>query len=212
MRNANCEIAAMGLDSPHQRLRWARQQHGQYVTPTDAARAFGWKTSTYLGHENGDRNPSRAAAKRYARAYRVRWEWLLDKEGSPTIARSSAKIIGEIGPGAKVHLYDDSKSLELSETPPGTVASTSALEVLGGSMRGIADSGWLVFFDDDRRPPGAELIGKLCILELKSGDILVRTLQPGRKRARYDLESTTEPTLRDQQVIWAARITWIKPR
>ena len=74
----------MVLDSPSKRLRWAREQHGRYSTPTEAARGFGWKTSTYLGHENGDRNPSRAAAKRYAKAYRVRWEWLLDNEGPPT--------------------------------------------------------------------------------------------------------------------------------
>lgn len=73
----------MALDSPAQRLRWAREQHGKYKTPTEAARAFGWKVSTYLGHENGDRNPSRAAAKRYGKAYRVRWEWLLDNEGAP---------------------------------------------------------------------------------------------------------------------------------
>lgn len=79
-------------------------------------------------------------------------------------------------------------------------------------MRGIADDGWLVFFDDEKEPPTTELFGKLCVLELKSGDILVRMLQPGRKKNKFDLESSTEPTLRDQDVRWAARVTWIKPR
>ena len=79
-------------------------------------------------------------------------------------------------------------------------------------MRGVADSGWLYFFDHEKKSPSHELIGKLCVVALKDGEILIRTLQPGRKRARYDLESPTEPTLRDQQVAWAARITWIKPR
>ena len=73
----------MALDSPAKRLRFARERHGKYATPTDAARAFGWPVSTYLGHENGDRNPSRAAARRYGRAYHVRWEWILEGEGSP---------------------------------------------------------------------------------------------------------------------------------
>ena len=202
----------MDLDSPAKRLRWARQQHGQYLTPTDAAKAFGWTVSTYLGHENGDRNPSRAAAKRYARQYRVRWEWLLEGEGSATTGRISASLVGAVGPGSSVLLYDNSKIRELSETPPGAVATTSALEVTGGSMRGIADDGWLVFFDDDRKAPTPALLGKLCVVELKSGDILIRTLQPGRKKGHYDLESATEATMRDQKVAWAARVTWIKPR
>ena len=79
-------------------------------------------------------------------------------------------------------------------------------------MRGIADDGWLVFFDDDRKAPTPALLGKLCVVELKSGDILIRTLQPGRKKGHYDLESATEATMRDQKVAWAARVTWIKPR
>jgi transcriptional regulator with XRE-family HTH domain len=202
----------MDLDSPDARLRWARQQHGQYPTPTDAAKAFGWTVSTYLGHENGDRNPSRDAAKRYARAYRVRWEWLLEGEGNPTTGKSAGRLVGSVDAGSHVFLYDNSKILEISETPPGAIATTSALEVMGGSMRGIADDGWLIFFDDDRKVPTPALIGKLCVLQLKSGDILIRVLQPGRKRGCYDLESATAPTMRDQRVAWAARVTWIKPR
>ena len=88
--NAYCvtqiaKIGPMSLETPSQRLKWARKQHGKYPSPTDAARAFGWKVSTYLGHENGDRNPSRATAKRYGRAYHIRWEWILEGEGVPSL-------------------------------------------------------------------------------------------------------------------------------
>src|SRR5258708_8991547 len=117
MRNANCEIADMGLDSPGERLRWARQQHGKYSTPTEAARAFGWTVSSYLGHENGDRIPSRAAAKRYARAYRVRWEWLLDNEGSPGI-RPAVKLVGYVDEGSKVIFYQPTEVKDCAELPP----------------------------------------------------------------------------------------------
>jgi len=201
----------MGLDSPAERLRWARQQHGQYSTPTDAAKAFGWTVSTYLGHENGDRNPSRAAAKRYARAYRVRWEWLLENEGAPGL-KPAVKLVGYVERGSKVVFYPTGEVKDCTELPPNVGVATVAVEVLGGSMRGVADSGWLFFYDDEKRPPTRELIGKLCVIALKNGDVLIRELQPSRKRGRYDLESATEPTLRDQQVSWAARITWIKPR
>jgi transcriptional regulator with XRE-family HTH domain len=66
------------LGTPAKRLRWARDNKTNYSTGTDAARAFGWTVSTYLGHENGDRSPSVKAAKRYAAAYKVPWAWILD--------------------------------------------------------------------------------------------------------------------------------------
>ncbi len=201
----------MVLDSFAKRLRWARNQHGQYPTGTSAAEAFGWKVSTYLGHENGDRTPKRPGAKRYAKAYRVRWEWLLENEGPATAKQQPVKIIGFVDAGGKVGFYQGEKVRDCAEEPPHVGVATVALEARG-SLRGVADSGWLYFFDDEKRPPSKELLGKLCIVALKGGEVLVRTLQPGRRRGRYDLESSTEPTLRDQQVEWAARISWIKPR
>lgn len=88
MRNALCDALGMdALDTPAKRLRWARERDKRYSTPTEAARAFGWTVPTYLGHENGDRNPSRDAAKRYAEAYKVPWAWIL--EGGPPPDRNS---------------------------------------------------------------------------------------------------------------------------
>lgn len=204
----------MALDTPAERLQWARKKHGQYKRPTDAAKAFGWTVPTYLGHENGDRNPSRAAAKRYGRAYGIRWEWILDGEGPPQnkTLNVRARIIGEVGPASAVNFYADDKITNTAELPPGANASTVAIEVREGSMRGVADNGWLFFFDHMRAPPTRELLGKLCVLEIEGGLVVVKTLQPGRKKGRYDLESATEGTLRDQRVKWAAAVTWIKPR
>ena len=177
----------------------------------EAARSFGWTVSTYLGHENGDRTPSRAAAKRYGRAYRVRWEWLLDNEGPPSSGVPVVKIIGKVDGGGKVSLYDADEVKDCGDNPPHVGVATVALEA-GASLRGVADSGWLYFFDHEKKPPSQDLIGKLCVVALKDGDILIRVLQPGRRRGRYDLESSTEPTLRDQQIAWAAQVSWIKPR
>lgn len=60
----------------HERLRQARER-ASYVRASDAARAFGWPVSTYLGHENGSRGLTKDAAERYARAFKVTWQWLL---------------------------------------------------------------------------------------------------------------------------------------
>lgn len=202
----------MAMESPASRLRWARSHDGRFKTATDAARAFGWPVSTYLGHENGDRVPSRPTARRYAKAYRVRWEWLLEGEGSPTEKVREAPVVGEVSAAAEIKLYPKGSKHRTAELPPGSSVLTVAVEVLGGSMRGIADEHWLIYFDHEQRPPTADLVGKLCVVELADGRVFVRVLAPGRKRGHYDLELPMERTLRDQKVVSAARVTWIKPR
>lgn len=198
-------------DSPARRLKLARERHGAYKTPTDAARAFGWKVSTYLGHENGDRNPSRAAAKRYARAYKVRWEWLLDGEGAPSDKSIQVPVIGEVATNGSVRCYESQQPATFVASPPGAGEKTVSLVVRGDLMRGFAEDGWLFFFDDERKAPSPELLGKLCVVLLDDKTLHVRTLQPGRKKGRYDLESPSASTMRDRKVSWAARVTWIKP-
>jgi hypothetical protein len=141
----------------------------------------------------------------------VRWEWLLDAEGPPTTKKQPCKIIGIVHGSGKVEFYHAEKFRDCDEEPLHVGVATVALEA-GASLRGVADKGWLYFFDHEKRPPHRDLLGKLCVVALKGGDVVIRTLQPAKRRGRYDLESSTEPTLRDQDVVWAARITWIQPR
>ena len=84
------------MDTLAKRLKWARERHGRFVGhggATEAANAFGWKVPTYLGHENGDRPGARLdKIKRYAKAYGVRWEWLLDGTGQPTVKAADRSV------------------------------------------------------------------------------------------------------------------------
>lgn len=66
----------------HERLQEARKLGG-YDSPTDAARAFGWTEPTYLGHENGSRGFSYDTAEKYAKAFKIRVEWLMTGKGQP---------------------------------------------------------------------------------------------------------------------------------
>ena len=59
------------------RLAEARRKAG-FKEASDAIEAFGWKPSTYYGHENGARGFRFETAKKYARAYGVSVKWLLD--------------------------------------------------------------------------------------------------------------------------------------
>src|SRR5215813_10828586 len=78
------------LDQPHQRLRFAREQAG-YGRASDAARAMGVEEPTYLGHENGSRGLSRAAA-RYARFFHVSLDWLIEGRGEFTLGGGEAQF------------------------------------------------------------------------------------------------------------------------
>lgn len=72
------------------RLQEARKEAG-YKTATDAARAFGWNENTYRSNENGQRPPSRQAAVKYARAYRVSVDWLLTGRGAKKPRRTDSE-------------------------------------------------------------------------------------------------------------------------
>ena len=94
------------------------------------------------------------------------------------------------------------------EGVPGLVAVT----VRGDSMSGTLEDGWTVYYDNRREPPDESLYARLCIVGLRDGRVLIKTLYPGRKRAHYDLHSVSAPVLLDQPVDWAAKIAWIAPK
>ena len=66
----------------HERLQHARELAG-YKTATDAANAMGAPVPTYGGHENGFRGFRTDTGQRYARFFRVDFEWLMTGKGEP---------------------------------------------------------------------------------------------------------------------------------
>lgn len=64
------------------RLSESRRKAG-FATASEAADRFGWKLSTYLGHENGSRGFRADKAKEYAKAFRVTANWLLYGDNEP---------------------------------------------------------------------------------------------------------------------------------
>jgi phage repressor protein C with HTH and peptisase S24 domain len=201
----------MRLDTPAARLQWARRQHGRYKTASDAARAFGWPQSTYLGHENGDRNPSREAAKKYAKAYKVRWEWILEGEGQPYAGgrkpAETTHAVGYVGAGAEVVPIDDHEpgaGLEEVDIPPGVPANAVLVIVRGDSMYPrYFDNEYLLYVRDDR-PPN-EFIGRECVVALEDGRIFVKVLRRG-ENGLFNLESWNAPLIENKAVQWAAPV------
>lgn len=199
------------MDTPASRLRWSRQR-ADHETATAAARAFGWPIPTYLGHENGDRNPSRQAAQKYAKAFRVRWEWILTGEGFPTATNTPIAVVGYVAAGGRINFSDPGGRLDEVPRPPESSPATVALRVKGDSMPGVAEDGWVVYYDERREGVTDDFVGALCVCWLENGSAVIKRVYRGRERGRFDLVSTGYEPIRDAVVLFSARVTWIKPR
>lgn len=96
--------------------------------------------------------------------------------------------------------------------PEGSSSNTVAVEVRGNSMGGRLEDGDLVFYDDRREPVTSDLIGRLCVCETAEGDVMVKKLAAGSRPGLYHLLSYNAEPLFDQRLVWAAKITNIRPR
>jgi hypothetical protein len=174
--------------------------------------ALGIPVSTYSSHERaeapGGRDYSPEQAQRYARRFGVTAEWLLF--GPPETAKkpttTKRTIAGYIGLNGEVFFYAVApENLEQVEIPELVTASTVAFEIRGRSM-GAYLRGWHLLFDDDRLPPTPDLVGKLCVVTLKDGRVLIRQLQKGEAEGRFDLISEAGHTIRNPDIVWAAKV------
>jgi DNA-binding XRE family transcriptional regulator len=126
---------------------------------------------------------------------------------------ATVPLIGFVAAGAQVNLFSDGQGpFGEVEMPPGGSEKTVAVEVRGESMAGVADDRWIIYYEDRREPVTDDLLGRLCIVGLADGRVLIKKLAVGRFPGRFDLYSTQGAPLFDQDVTWAARVEWIKPK
>jgi hypothetical protein len=194
------------------RLRQARERRG-FSSAKDAAQYFGWPYQSYLQHESGLRGLSRVA-KKYARAFKTTEGWLLTGEGEgPEGATVTVPIVGLAGAGPDGAVLFATGDGNFGHVPAPKFASihTAALEVRGDSMRGLANDGWLIFYDE-KEPPSPDHMGEPCVCFLEDGRVLVKTPYPGSKPGHFHLESVNAPMMLDVPVEALALVTDIKPR
>lgn len=203
------------MQEMHQRLAAARAKAG-YSGPTEAAHALGEKPPTYLGHENGSRGFGRTKADKYARKFNVSLEWLItgrgprERRSGPGSERKMVDLVGYVGAGATAY-FTAAGELGEVEAPAGATDDTVAVEIRGDSLGALFDR-WLCFYDRVERPVQSDLIGKLCVVGLEDGRILVKKIQRSRTKGLYHLLSNTEEPIMDVAIEWAARVKIMVPR
>jgi phage repressor protein C with HTH and peptisase S24 domain len=193
------------------RLRRARIAAG-FQSASDAAARHGWSVNTFKSNENGNAPFSFRKAKEYGHAFGVRPEWLYDGTGAMR-ASGYVPVIGRAGanPDGSVLFATGQESGEVVPIPPGGTEKAVALKVIGHSMRGLADDGALIYFEDQRTPPTPEMIGQIVVVETEDDEVLVKRLLRGSAPGLWDLESLAGPLMRDVKLRWASLITAIVP-
>lgn len=138
---------------------------------------------------------------------------VLDPRIPPGTGEVLIRIRGYVGadPDARVQFASGDAPNDLAERPPGASPNSVALYVNGPSMRGIADEGSLIFYEQTSSPPTPEMLSHVVVVETMDGNVLVKRLLRGSKRGLYDLESNSARKLEDVQLKWAAHIQSIVP-
>lgn len=201
------------------RLEYARTLAG-YSSPRAAAKAFGWNENTYKSHENGIRQAAglkEEHARKYARAFNVSLAWLMTGRGEPKGKDAQAdhlvRVIGRVGADAsgQVILSSGDESWDMAPQAFGVTSKAVALEVRGHSMHTFAEDGALIYFEEQKTTPDADMLGYPCVVETEDGRVLVKRLLRGSAPGLFDLESIVGPTIRDVRLNWAAEILAIVP-
>lgn len=192
------------------RLQTARLEAG-YQTPTEAARALGVKESTYLGHENGSRGMSRAAA-RYAAFFGVSLDWLLSNKGTPKVRVKPIPVVGVVGAGAEIGFFDDhSKGDGFLEIDAVLPTPSVALEVKGDSMWPIQE-GWRIVYTRSEDGVPYTAIGKLCVCRTKNNYTLLKIVRRSGEPNLFELHSWNAPPREPEELVWASPVIAILPR
>lgn len=130
---------------------------------------------------------------------------------SDPVART-VRVVGYVGAGDAAHYYDAAQGpFDEVQAPEYATKETVAAEVRGPSI-GKHFDGWLVFYDERRSPVTPDMIGKLCVVGLLDGRILVKVIKAARTPGYYHLLSETEGPMNDEEIEWAAEVTGMRPR
>lgn len=233
MRRRLCDSALMQKRAL--RLKSARIAAG-YKTVRAATEALGIPYSTYAGHENGSREFGVDDAQRYARMFRVKWEWIMDSKevGRPqqsdltnvTLPLASVPVLGNVQAGMWTEVTEGGQ-VEVNQFVPADMQYPTlwqcAYRVEGNSLNRIAKPGSILICVDLIKSDVSISDNDLVIVERTrfSGQMMERTAKRVRKViSGYELwpesddPAHQEPIRVDEnhesdEVRIAAKVLWI---
>ena len=121
-------------------------------------------------------------------------------------------VVGFVGAGAEAHFYAEGQGpFDEVPAPDGASANTVAVQVRGHSLGALFDN-WLVFYDDIRNPPDDSLVGRMCVVGVSDGRVLIKALKRSPNTGLWNLLSNTESPIYDVGLDWAAPVREMRPK
>ncbi|MFI5014520.1 MAG: helix-turn-helix domain-containing protein [Hyphomicrobiales bacterium] len=185
-------------------LRKLRLERGW--THDKAAAAMCISRGQFIKLERGERKLTERTIALAAKAFGV-------SEADVITERRSVPLVGYVGAGATAHHYEQGQG-PFDDVPAvaGSNDQTVAVEIRGDSLGALFDRG-LIYYDDVRRPVTTDLIGKLCVVGLPDGRILVKKITRSKSGpSLYHLSGQYGDPILDTTIEWAARVKSIVPR
>lgn len=126
--------------------------------------------------------------------------------------QATVPLVGYVGAGAEAHFYAVAQGeLDRAPAPVNRTATTVAVEIRGYSIGEMFDR-WLVYYDDVRSPITQDLIGKLCVVGVSDGRVLVKKVRRSKQQGRFDLISANEGPIEGVTLEWAAKVKQMAPQ
>lgn len=177
------------------------------------ARAVGAAQTTVSSWERGRTEPTRDDVRRIATALDLPVARLeLDGVDRAASGQDAAPLVGFVSAGSRAHFFADGQGpFDEVPAPEGSTDRTVAVEIRGDSLGSFFNE-WLVYYDDVRAPVTPDLIGRLCVVGVADGRVLIKKIKASQTPGLYHLLSQTEEPILDVEVLWAARVRSMTPR
>jgi transcriptional regulator with XRE-family HTH domain len=175
-------------------------------THDQAAAAMKISRGQFIKLERGERKLKERTIELAARAFEV-------SEADVIADRSGVPLVGFVGAGAEAHVYAQAQG-PFDEVPAveGSNTGTVAVEVRGDSLGSLFDRAF-VYYDDRRNGVTDDLIGRLCVVGLHDGRILIKKIARSRSSPDlYHLSGQHGDPILDTPIEWAAHVKSIVPR
>lgn len=133
---------------------------------------------------------------------------------APTQANSprTVPLLGKVSAGAIMEIMSEAQGpFDEVEVFSGDQEATAAAEIKGDCMGPLLD-GWLVFWDNSRTVSPKDQVGKICVIGMDDGRIMLKKLTNGSIPGMFTLLSQFEPPIYDALVKWASPVTSMRPR
>lgn len=122
------------------------------------------------------------------------------------------RVKGSVGAGGQALLYSEGQgdhgSIPAADNdPPGAVAA-----LIVGTSLGLFFDGWYAIYDNVRDPLTDDLIGKLCIVGLEDGRVLIKKVVRNGRRLDLLSNKEDEPAIEDARIAWAAKVTDVRQK